>query len=114
MDPVKRRSKMPQLGPSTLLSALAALALVLAHDPTLAQGQKTAQGQKAAQPPAPQAAAPKPYKAVPVTMPAPVNDASLDAFRKEIAAVAQKKDRAALTRMIVTKGFFWERDDDKP
>jgi hypothetical protein len=112
MDPVKRRSEMRQPGPSTLLSALAALALVLAPDLTQAQGQKAAQ--KSAPPPAPQTAAPNPYKAVPVTMPAAINDPTLDAFRKDIATVAQKKDRAALTRMIVAKGFFWERDDDKP
>ena len=101
---------MRQRGPSTaaLWSAIAALALVLAHHPAQAQSQKSAQ------PPAPQTAAPKPYKAVPVTMPAAINDPTLDAFRKDIATVAQKKDRAALTRMIVAKGFFWERDDDKP
>ena len=111
---------MRQRGPlstAALWSAAAALTLVLAHDPVSAQGQKSApQGQKSApaQPPAPQVAAPKPYKAVPVTMPEATNDPSLDAFRKDVIAVAQKKDRAALTKMIVAKGFFWERDDDKP
>jgi len=61
-------------------------------------------------PPAP----PKPYKPLAVTLPTPVNDPSFDAFRKEIGNVAQKKDRAALARMIVAKGFFWEREDGKP
>jgi hypothetical protein len=98
------------------LSAAIALALVLAPAPAWAQGQKPAQGQKSApaQPPVPQVAAPKPYKPVAVTIPAAINDPSLDAFRKEIVTIAQKKDRAALARMIVSKGFFWERDDDKP
>jgi hypothetical protein len=90
------------------LSAAIALALVLAPAPAWAQGQKSAQ------PPAPQVAAPKPYKPVAVTIPAAIQDPSLDAFRKEIVNVTQKKDRAALARMIVSKGFFWERDDDKP
>jgi hypothetical protein len=94
------------------LSAAIALAIVLTHGPTWAQSKKSPPAP--AQTAVPQAAAPKAYKAVPVTMPAATNDPSLDAFRTEIANVAQKKDRAALTRMIVTKGFFWERDDDKP
>jgi hypothetical protein len=99
------------------LCAAAALTLALAHAPVSAQGQKSGQGQKSApqaQPPVPQAAPPKPYKAVPVTMPEATNDPSLEAFRKDVIAVAQKKDRGALTKMIVAKGFFWERDDDKP
>jgi hypothetical protein len=54
---------------------------------------------------------PAPYKPVAVKVPQVVNDPSLDAFRKEIAAAAQRRDRAALARMIVAKGFFWERDD---
>jgi hypothetical protein len=105
---------MHQRGPisSVALLSAAALALVLAHDPIWAQGQKSAPPQ--AQPPAPQAAAPKPYKAVPVTIPAATNDPSLDAFRKEVVTVAQRKDRPALAKMIVAKGFFWERDDDRP
>jgi hypothetical protein len=59
----------------------------------------------------PQASPPGPYKAVPVKLAPIVSDPSLDAFRKELAAVAQRRDRAALARMVVAKGFFWERDD---
>jgi hypothetical protein len=108
---------MPQRGPVStvaLACAAAALALVLAHDPLHAQGQKSAPKQAPAPPPAPQMAPPKPYKPVPVTIPAATNDPSLDAFRKDLAAVAQRKDRPALAKMVVAKGFFWERDDDKP
>src|SRR5262249_9467900 len=76
---------------------------------TIAQAQ-----QKSAAPPPPPAAKPKPYKPLPVTLPAPVNDPSFDAFRKDVATVAQKKDRAALAKMVVAKGFFWEREDGKP
>jgi hypothetical protein len=61
--------------------------------------------------PAQQAAPPGPYKPVAVKVAPIVTDPSLEAFRKELIAVAQRKDRAALARMVVTKGFFWERDD---
>lgn len=60
---------------------------------------------------APDAAAPGPYKPVAVKVAPIVTDPSLAAFRKELAAVAQRKDRTALTRMVVAKDFFWERDD---
>lgn len=103
---------MRQRGPASAAAILSAatLAVVLAHGPIWAQSQKSAPPQ----PPAPQAVAPKPYKAVPVTIPAATSDESLDAFRQQVVTVAQKKDRAALARMVVAKGFFWERDDDKP
>lgn len=58
-----------------------------------------------------QAAPPAPYKPVPVKIAPLVSDPSLEAFRKQLVAVAQRKDRAALARMVVAKGFFWERDD---
>jgi hypothetical protein len=57
-----------------------------------------------------QPAPPKPYKKVAVSLPAPINDASFEAFRKELADIAQRKDRAALAALIVPKGFFWERE----
>jgi hypothetical protein len=58
-----------------------------------------------------QPAPPGPYKAVAVTLPPRQNDASLDAFRKELGDIAKKKDRAALGGKIVAKGFFWQRED---
>jgi hypothetical protein len=61
----------------------------------------------AAQDPAP----PGPYKSVAVTVPVRQSDASLDAFRKELGDIAKKKDRAALAGKVVTKGFFWQRED---
>jgi hypothetical protein len=47
-----------------------------------------------------------PYKALPIALPTPMNDASFDAFRKQLAEVAQKKDRAALAE-LVSPNFFW-------
>jgi len=37
------------------------------------------------------------------------SDASFDAFRKELAEIVKKKDRAALAGKVVAKGFFWQR-----
>jgi len=97
---------MRHLNPVSLAVAAAVVALAPA---AAAQPQKSAAPQQQQ----PQVAAPKPYKPLAVTLPAPVNDPSFDAFRKEIVAVAQRKDRAALARMVVAKGFFWEREDGK-
>ena len=51
----------------------------------------------------------KPYKPVEVTLPAAAADKSLEPFRKQLAAIAQRKDRAAFAR-LVAKDFFWEGD----
>jgi hypothetical protein len=92
---------------------LACAAIVLAAPAAPATHVAQAQ-QKQAAPPPPPPAQPKPYKPLAVTLPSPVSDASFDAFRNEVAAVAQKKDRGALAKMVVAKGFFWEREDGKP
>src|SRR5262245_14161301 len=92
--------------------ACAAILAVAAAAPAITVAQ--AQQKSAAPPPPPPAAKPRPYKPLSVTLPSPVNDPSFDAFRKGVAAVAQKKDRAALGKMVVAKGFFWEREDGKP
>ena len=72
--------------------------------PPQQQGQqRPPQGQQQAQP---QAAPPKPYKAVAIAAPPMVNDPSFEAFRKQIAAAAEKKDRKGLADMV-SKSFFW-------
>src|SRR5687767_7151371 len=43
-------------------------------------------------------------------MPAPINDPSFEAFRKQLGDIAQRKDRKALSEHIVSEGFFWERE----
>ena len=68
---------------------------------------------KVAQQAAPQPqplAPPKPYTAISITLPAPVNDPSFDAFRKQLADVASHKDRAGLAKLVVAQGFFWEAE----
>jgi len=69
-----------------------------------AQGEQ-AQGQPAQQ----QGPAPaRPYKQVSVQFPQPAPDPGFDAFRKQLADVVKKKDRAALGPLVVAQGFFWE------
>lgn len=52
----------------------------------------------------------KPYGTVAVKFAAPYTDPSFVAFRKELGAVAEKKDRAALAKLVVTQDFFWIQD----
>ena len=54
---------------------------------------------------------PAPYAALAVAPPKPYSDPSLAAFRKELAAVAQKKDRAALAKLVLAKDFFWMKEE---
>ena len=90
----------------------------------MAPGPGTQRPQAApAQPQAPAAQAPaqaqqqqapapaKPYKTIAVTLPPASNDASFAAFRKQLGDIAQKKDRAALARLVVASGFFWEGEN---
>ena len=85
--------------PSLAIRSIAALAMGL-----LLCGPATAQQQ----PPDP--TPPKPYKKVSVSLPAPIADPSLDAFRKQLADIARRKDRAALQKLVVTQGFFWDSE----
>lgn len=101
--------------PATLALGLAAA--LLSVGPAAAQSQKPApppamQKPAPGAPPAPQApAAPKPYKPVTLILPVPVTDPALTAFRGQLGEIAKKKDRAALTKLIAAKGFFWEREN---
>ena len=111
--------------PSLIVSALVAMALAapsadaqaprpgqLAPGPGQAPPRGQPQPQQApprgqAQPQqAQQPAPPKPYKTVPVTLAQPYSDPSFDAFRKQLADIANRKDRAALGRLIANN-FFW-------
>ena len=92
------------MGAIRLISLLAAALIDGALPPA---AQKPPAGQQ--QPPAPAPA--KPYKPVAITSPKPLDDAGFDALRKQLGAAAQKKDRAALAKLVVTKGFFWDREN---
>jgi hypothetical protein len=54
--------------------------------------------------------APAPYPAVALKLPEEHADGSFAAFRKELADVARTRIFAELARIVVTPGFFWERD----
>ncbi len=54
----------------------------------------------------------KPYATVPVSPPVIFNDADFAAFRKQLADVADHKDRTALARLVVAQDFFWVQDKD--
>jgi hypothetical protein len=53
-----------------------------------------------------QAAPPKPYAVVKVMPAKPYDDASFAAFRKDLGAIAARKDRAALAK-VTAADFFW-------
>jgi hypothetical protein len=104
---------------SLALSAIFAVALAMPSadaQPKPAQPGQLAPGpaQPAQRAPAPgqppQPAPPKPYKEVAVTPPPASNDPSFEAFLKQLADIATKKDRAALARMVVPANFFWIGD----
>jgi len=68
----------------------------------------TAQNQPRGEPaPAPA----RPYKSVAVTPPKPMTDASFESLRKQLGEAAKRKDRAALTNLVVAQGLFWEREN---
>jgi hypothetical protein len=95
---------MRQIHALTIFAAL----LIAAALPSLAQSQQP-------RPPAPAApsgpAPAKPYKPVAITLPVAMKEPSLDALRGQIGDAAKKKDRAALAKLVVAKGFFWDREN---
>jgi hypothetical protein len=81
------------------ITAISITAFILAAAPVLAQNQPQRPGQA-------QQAAGKPYKAVTISAPPQVSDASFEAFRQQLGAVVEKKDRKALAG-LVAQDFFW-------
>ena len=67
------------------------------------------QTQPRSQPPPP--AKPGLYKIFAIKPPQSINDATFEAFRKQIGEAAQRKDRAALAKLVVAQGFFWVREN---
>jgi hypothetical protein len=51
-----------------------------------------------------------PYKPVPITLPTMLNDPGFEGFRQQLAQLAQRKDRAALARLVAAT-FFWIPED---
>jgi hypothetical protein len=101
---MSKRQGIPMLSMKPV--SLAAALLLLSASVAQAQTPPAAQQQQAM----PQFAPVKPYKKVAVTLPPPVNEPALDALRKQLADIAQRKERAALAPLIVSQGFFWEHE----
>ena len=96
---------------STIIVAtafLATWALAPSSVPAQAPAKKEAPAKKDAKKEPP--VKPGPYQPVAVTLPTPFNDPSLEAFRKQLGGIAQKKDRAALAQLVAAS-FFWIQDD---
>jgi hypothetical protein len=88
------------------LITIVALALGLLPCFNAVQAQAKKSERPAAEKSAP--AAPGPYKAVAITLPESLKDKSFETFRNELAGIAERKDKAALAKLI-QKDFFWER-----
>jgi hypothetical protein len=88
-------------------------AMVTAATSALAQDKPTPQPSDAAQAapqPASQLAPPKSYTPLAVRPPEPAADPTFEPFRKQLADVVRRKDRAALQKLVVAQGFFWESE----
>jgi hypothetical protein len=97
--------RIHRFGLTTLAAAVLAGVLAatsLAQQPAPAPGQ-AAPGQQPPPPPAP--APPKAYKPITIKLPVAMADAGFVAFRKQLGDIAQKKDRAALAK-VVAQNFF--------
>jgi hypothetical protein len=100
-----------QFGSARMLWMVCALLAAACTAPASAQGQPQAPaGQAQPQQQQLQLSAPKAYEPVAVKLAEPYKDPSFDAFRKQLADVVKRKDRAALQRLVVTQGFFWESE----
>jgi hypothetical protein len=95
------------------IAAIAAFSTIAAL-PAVAQNAPR-QAPPAATPVPPPATPPQtadvavPYKPVNVSPPSQFSDPGVDALRKQIAEAAKKRDRPALGKLVVAKGFFWDR-----
>jgi hypothetical protein len=84
-------------------------AVALAPTGAVAQGQQQLQLLPLKPPPPPPI---KPYTPVAAKPPAPYDDASFQKFRGQLLDIATKKDRSALAKLVVAKGFFLVQDRD--
>jgi hypothetical protein len=88
-------------------NAMRAIRLLCACAAVLMAGLAPAAAQNRAKPPAPAT----PYKPVMIALPKPMSDEGFDAMHNQLGEAAQYKDRAAIARLVVTQGFFWQREN---
>jgi hypothetical protein len=89
--------------------AAALTVLLFAPDRTLAQ-EPLPTPPRGFQPPPPPPI--RPYQPVAVAPALPFADPGQQELRKSLAEAVQRKDRAALAKLIVAHGFFWLQDRD--
>lgn len=90
---------------STAVAALAlVLTVLLGVAPALAQAPKASAPKPSALP------AQAPYAPVAVTISGVPDDPNMAAFRNELTAVVKGRVFADLARLVVQRGFFWDRD----
>lgn len=82
------------------IGLISVLATLLIASSALGQNQPRVQ-----QPPPP--TKPGPYKPVAISPPKAISETTFEAFRKQINEAAQRKDREALTKLVIGQGFFW-------
>jgi hypothetical protein len=93
-----------------ILTLAVLVAVTLAPERSIAQGQQLPSPPNGFRPPPPPPI--RPYKPVAATPPVPNGDPSYQAFRKQLIDVAVHKDRAALAKSVMAQGFFWMQDKD--
>jgi hypothetical protein len=97
-----------------MMIAFCTIAFTEAATPALAQRPAepvpTTPAAQTAPPAAPQPSPPKSYAPLAVRPPQPAADPTFETFRKQLADVVRRKDRAALQRLVVSQGFFWEAE----
>lgn len=96
----------PSFSSTMLIATGFVIAAALALAPAVAQ----APNQPPPLAPVPAPVKPGPYQIVAIKPPAVVSDPSFEAFRKQLAGLAQKKDRAALAQLVAAT-FFWVPED---
>jgi hypothetical protein len=106
--PMRRHSFISTIAALTSLVALASTVAAVAQSQSGQLAPDQIQLPKLSPLPAPALAAPVPYQLIPITAPAAVDDSSFVAFRKQLADLADRKDRAGLAKVVVAQGFFWE------
>ena len=96
----------------TVVAAAIVIAGTLAATSVLPRPALAQQPAPAQQPAAPALAPPQPYKPVTIKLPTPVADPSFVAFRKQVGDIAQKKDRAAMAKLVAASFFFINGEKD--
>ncbi|HXF89879.1 MAG TPA: SH3 domain-containing protein [Xanthobacteraceae bacterium] len=98
--------------PLAVLAWVPILALLGNNAPRAEDSRMTTMRFVVVKPVAAEAPQAKPYAVVTVKLPAASGDASLDAFRAKVAAVAKRRVYAELAELVTPQGFFWDRDFD--